>query len=131
MKISKKQLKRIIKEEIGRVLEDVDPGSPYELYIYSPIDGIHHDDVYETIEEAIEDRLALERSYPYLVAIFDKAGTVVRLGQGIDADAAKAIKSNYDEDLPIEDVEKHLPVPFKGEYEPMSKILPGPKYNMP
>ena len=91
MKLTKATLKKIIKEEIGKVLSDDD--ELYEYYLDSRYEGIYSE-AHETLEEAeesIKDALRTFYRGADLVAIFGPDGTIVKLGDNYEKDEAYEI----------------------------------------
>ncbi len=94
MKITKSQLKQIIKEEIAKVLNEDDDPYQYQYYLDSPYEGIFSDWV-KTLEEAEEEiEYALSSYYKgaQLVAIWGAQGELVKLGDRYNEEEAREIK---------------------------------------
>ena len=93
MKITKSQLKQIIKEEISNVISESD-GGHYEYYLDHPREGIYSDSEQSLDDVAKEIKYALGSFYKgaKLVAIFDSQGSVVKLGEDYDEHTAQKIK---------------------------------------
>ena len=95
MKITQSQLRRIIKEEISKALnENSEEYEYYEYYLEHPHEGIYSDSE-DSLEEAEKEaEYALNRFYKGadLVAIFDPQGNIVKLGDKYNVEKANKIK---------------------------------------
>jgi len=95
MKITQSQLRRIIKEEISKALnENSEEYEYYEYYLEHPHEGIYSDSE-DSLEEAEKEaEYALNRFYKGadLVAIFDPQGNIVKLGDKYNVEEANKIK---------------------------------------
>ena len=95
MKITQSQLRRIIKEEISKALnENSEEYEYYEYYLEHPDEGIYSDSE-DSLEEAEKEaEYALNRFYKGadLVAIFDPQGNIVKLGDKYNVEEANKIK---------------------------------------
>ena len=95
MKITKSQLKQIIKEELSKVLNE-DDGS-YEYYLDSPYEGIYADaeETLKGAEKEIKHALSTFYRRAELVAIWGPRGELVKLGDSYDEDEARRIREEY------------------------------------
>ena len=96
MKLTKSQLKQIIKEELSRVLSEGDGGN-YEYYLDSPYEGIYADaeETLEGAEKEIKHALSTFYRRAELVAIWGPRGELVKLGDSYDEDEARRIREEY------------------------------------
>jgi hypothetical protein len=95
MKITESQLRRIIKEEISKALnENSEEYEYYEYYLEHPREGIYSDSE-DSLEEAEKEaEYALNHFYKgaSFVAIFGPQGNIVKLGDRYDEEEANEIK---------------------------------------
>jgi hypothetical protein len=95
MKITKQQIKQLIKEELSKVLNEGDGW--YEYYLYSPYEGIYSESE-KTLKEAEKEiKHALSTFYrrAQLVAIWGPQGELVKLGEGVSEEEARRIHVEY------------------------------------